>query len=179
MTLKKFGLLVTAMIALFFLIPSQAEAKTWHYAVTPANSFSHKTFARAFMYGNYEYMKLYKSATTAKHQKTATGRVISNQKVFYARKTADKKVYEVIYQKKYYYMNTHDTHLYRYNTWRSGHKLVSTVKPNHPSQVMLKAKTHVYPSQYWLYNYGGRDTPLYDWYRLANSGHWIIDHAQH
>jgi len=173
--LKKLLLFTISSLALLLLTPTNADAKTWHYSVTPSNSFSHKAYAQAYMYGNYEYMELYKTKQHAQTQDTDTGQIISNSKKFYARKTSSKQVYEVIYQHKYYYMNTNDTRLYRYNTWRSGHKLISTVKPNQPSKVMLKAKTHVYRSQYWLYDYSGQDLPLYNWYRLADTGKWVID----
>lgn len=175
MHLKKLFLFTISSLALLLLTPTSADAKTWHYSVTPSNSFSHKTYAQAYMYGNYEYMELYKTKQHAQTQDTDTGQIISNSKKFYARKTSSKQVYEVIYQHKYYYMNTNDTRLYRYNTWRSGHKLISTVKPNQPSKVMLKAKTHVYRSQYWLYDYSGQNLPLYNWYRLADTGKWVVD----
>ncbi|NLR10285.1 MULTISPECIES: hypothetical protein [Lactobacillaceae] len=178
MTVKKFSLLLTLAIAFLLIIPSPAAAKTWRYSVTPSNAFSTKSFARAFMYGNREFMALYKTKSNASHRTSATNRVLTNQKVFYARKTANHQVYEVIYQKHYYYVNTYDSHLYRYNTWRSGHKLISTVKPNQPSKVMLKAKTHVYRNQYWLYSFSGQNTPTYLWYRLANNGNWVINYAK-
>ncbi|HJE86845.1 hypothetical protein KB236_05600 [Levilactobacillus brevis] len=178
MTIKKLLVALTAAITLLLVSPGQASAKTWHYAVTPSNSFSTKTFARAFMYGNHEFMELYQAKRNAVHRTPDSGRTISNRQVFYARKTANKHVYEIIYQKKYYYMNTYDTHLYRYNTWRSGHKLISTVKPNQPKKVMLKAKTHVYRNQYWLYNYSGQNSPAYLRYRLADSGKWVIHYEK-
>ncbi|WP_341779942.1 hypothetical protein [Levilactobacillus sp. HBUAS70063] len=178
MMIKKLVLLFTAAIALLLVSPGQAAAKTWHYSVTPSNSFSRQTFARAFMYGNHEFMELYRTKDNAVHRTSDTGKTISNRQVFYARKTANKRVYEIIYQKTYYYMNTYDTHLYRYNTWRSGKKLISTVKPNQPSKVMLKAKTHVYRNQYWLYNYSGQNLPAYLWYRLASNGKWVINYEK-
>lgn len=180
MNLKRTLTVAGLTVALFGLsqAPTQANAKTWHYKATSSNSFSKTKFNKAFMYGNYEYMELYKTASNAKKQESDTGKVISNSKSFTARKTSSSKIYEVIYSGKHYFMNTNDTHLYRYNTWRSGHKLISTVKPTQKSKVMLKAHTHFYKSQYWLYNYSGKTVPSYNWYKLSKKGNWYVDYSK-
>lgn len=178
MRIRRILLIISTIIAILALASSSASAKTWHYKTTTANTFSRTTFHQGFIYGHYDYMELYKTAQNAKKQYSDTGKVIDQRHSFTARRTVNKKIYEIIYKKRHYFMNTNDTYLYRYNTWRSGHKLISTVKPTEQNKVVLKAHTHFYRSQYWLYNYGGQEVSVYNWYKLSKKGHWVIDYLK-
>lgn len=157
---------------------STTQAKTWHYKVTKSNQFSTTHYSRAFMYGGEynDFTTLYKTATDAQKEENSYTIFSDNDhnRTFYARKiSGNSKVMQFKYQGKAYYVNLNDAHLYRYNTWRSGHKLISTVKPT-SKNVVLKAKTHVYTSQPWVFNYGSKFTPVYNWYKLSSKGNWYV-----
>lgn len=157
---------------------TSAQAKTWHYKVTKSNQFSYSHFDRAFMYGGEfnDIMTLYKTAKNAYHEEDSYANFSDSDhnRTYYARKV---KGYSSVMQLKYarniYFVNLKDAHLYRYNTWRSGHKLISLVKPT-SKHAFLKAKTHVYLSQPWVYNYGDKLNPFYDWYKLSKKGNWYV-----
>ena len=159
-------------------VPTQASAKTWHYTEASSNSFSKKKFNKAFIYGYHEYTNLYKTVPSAKKQEPDTIKIITTSKSFTAKKTSSNKVFEVIYSGNHYFMNTSDTRLYRYNTWRSGHKLISTVKPTQKNKVVLKAHTHFRKSQHWLYKHSDNNISSYTWYRLSKKGNWYVDHSK-
>ncbi len=154
---------------------STAQAKTWHYKVTKSNQFSTTHYSRAFMYGgdNDDFVWLYDTAKGANEKDPFhTVNILSDTNrnlTYYAKKNTTYKgrVANLKYHSRVFYINLKDVHLRRYNTWRSGHKLISLSKPTHPSYIMLKAKTHVYQNQEWLYNYGSSYDGYYLHYRLS------------
>lgn len=178
MKLKSALLTGLAALSLGAVSATTAQAKTWHYRCTASNSFSYSTYHQAFMYGG-EYdsiMTLYHSAKDAYHEENSYTNFSDNDhnRTYYARKVQGySSVMQLKYGNKAYYVNLKDAHLYRYNAWRSGHKIVSFVKPT-SKHVLLKAKTNVYASQPWAYNYGGKMDPYYDWYKLSKKGNWYV-----
>ncbi|MCH5463311.1 hypothetical protein HC026_09860 [Lactobacillus sp. LC28-10] len=167
-----------AALSLGAVSSTNAQAKTLKYRTTSSNSFSYTTYHQAFMRNgeDEDFMSLYTTADGAENDDSET--FVDNfedfdqNRVYYARKVSGySDVMQFKYRSKSYYVNLNDAHLYRYNAWRSGHKIVSTVSPN-SKYAMLKAHTHVYSSQPWYYNYGDQLNPSYSTYKLSKKGHW-------
>lgn len=174
-----------ATVFVFMVSTTQANAKILKYRTTSSNSFSYKTYHQAFMYGGYEGRdtQLYTTLWAAAHPTTAASvsgfyGVFSDpgyEKTFYARKVKGyPKVMQLKYGKNTWYVSLLDANLYRYNTWRSGHKLISLLPPTDKKHVMLKAHTHVYSSQPWWYNWAFKAHPYYDKYRYSSSHGWYV-----
>lgn len=178
MNLKTMLLTGAAALTVGVLSTTTAQAKTLKYRSTSSNSFSYTTFHQAFMYGgkNDDYTELFKSAKTANNEDYDGYYTLfsdtDHNRTYYARKL---KGYSHVMQLKYaghiYYVNTKEAGLYRYNAWRSGHKIVSFVKPT-SKHVLLKAHTHVYSTQPWLYNAGDKLTPYYEHFKVSKKGNW-------
>ncbi|MTV82530.1 hypothetical protein [Secundilactobacillus folii] len=156
-----------------------AQAKSWHYKTTSSNAFSTKKFNRAYMYrGRHDdFANLYSSARTASTENVA-GFVynfsdIYRNKTYYARKnTTYKGVYDFKYKGHVYYVNLKDVKFYRFNTWRSGKKLISFAKPNNASYVMLKKGSHFNKHLPWYWMYAGSKSNLANIYKLSTKGNW-------
>lgn len=156
------------------------EAKSWHYHITSSNSFSSTHYNRAFLYGGYDTsLDLYSSANAAKSQNDYYYEVSlsddTRDQTYYAKRIAGfSNVYQVRWDGKTYYGKTGETKFYRYNTWRSGHKLISLVKPTNTKYIMLKAHTHFHKSQLWYYNYMNKVQPDYMKYKLSKHNTWKL-----
>lgn len=195
--LKTAFLLIAATLGLGLATTSHAQAKVLKYRTTSSNAFSYTKYHQAFMYGGREGKStlLFKTKFAAnadfdnfytKYTKTQQNQILDAygpvfndglaHKVFYARKVKGyPKLMQLKIGKKTWYTFLLDAKFYRYNTWRSGHKIKSLLPPTDKKHIMLKAKTHVYSSQPWVENWAFKQNPGYTWYRYNGHSWYKFD----